>query len=267
MEAPFAKPPSMSAIIRVLLERPGSPPARIAFREGKISDAPPMRFRGSPCRALQAQSVLSGSTERIAERAEWLFEAAASDADRLVFMDCSLGEPYGRLFPRSPADAAECADWVYDSSRRLWLGEALDANGRRARAPLFAFWLLQALRVANAWPSNPNLGGHAERLPDGSPRPAAARASLDWNWRDASEPRLELFALAHAARLDPGRLDLAERLALATHPQVALALLMIPIEKYALLAGSDLALRSLLESQELAASTLGAPAPARPNRL
>lgn len=252
---------AMSHYIRLSLRPPRSPGVDTAIKEGLFHGSSPMRHEGRPCRSLQAAELLSESTRRQEAKAEFLRKTALADPEKMLFMDCSGGEAWGRLAP-----FPECADWTFDYARRRWMGQCLGSDAKSFEAPLFAFWLVQALWVA--WPRMHEAPmDRPSYLANGQKQPARARADLGWDWQSADEPRLELFSLAHRLSLSPGDDVLRSRLALLAHPALVDSFASIPTDRFALIAGSDQALLSLLSAHELAATTPQASADGRRARL
>lgn len=235
----------MSAGVRIrIFKRSGAELGRArALRSGSFSGIPPMRLRGQPCRALEAMAVLAAGAKGEQRSPDVLFKS--DDPDELFFMDCSGGEPFGSVLSRMP----ECADWIYEAESRAWKGRARGSAEQAFEAPLFAFWLLQAAICAEE-----GRHGHpedAEWNPDGGKVAQQAVANLDWRWQVPEEDRLRIF---HAALSAAGKLlgsPEGSRLAELTHPELAKIFCGIAPKAYSALAGSDLALRAIVESCEL----------------
>lgn len=222
---------------------------------GSFSGIPPMVLGGLPCRALEAEAVLSSGADGLQRSPGFLFAAAGSDPNQLLFMDCSGGAPFGSVEGSVP----ECADWIYDEDRRAWSGLARGEGGVPFEAPLFAFWLLQAAVCAAAgrhgYPEEPSWSD------EGKKRPQKAAVNLDWAWQVADENRLEMFhAAVSVARAQFGS-EQERTIGELTHPEMAQAFRKIQPSAYVTLAGSDAALLAIIESCELAKTS--SPPPAR----
>ena len=259
----WCKIPGMSHYIRLSFRRPGCAQFDTAIKEGIFHGVSPMRHQGRSCRALEASSLLSSTSARHVAQADFLLRNAQNDPDKIMFLDGSAGAVWGSLLP-----FPECADWTFDYESRRWMGSCRDRDDVSFEAPLFSFWLLQAL-----WIARPDMHSAAAAAPSyselGSKRPIRARADLLWDWLSAMEPRLDLFCLAHRLSLDPSNENLRQRMAIMSHPSLVEPFARLSAERFSSLAGSDLALSSLLTSHELFLSTDGSvPSPnGRPHRL
>jgi hypothetical protein len=238
----------MSHYIRLSFRHQAKPWVNTAFKEGLFADLPPMRHQGKACRALQALPLLSGDNDKQLSKATFIQTAAQNDPDKILFMDCACGKPWGQLSP-----FPECADWVHDYESQRWMGLCNGHDGHSFEAPLFSFWLAQAL-----WISRENMNAlplSVSYLESGEKKPINARADLLWDWQSSSEPRLELFCLAHKLSLNPADMSFRARLSELTHSSMAEAFALLPTERFSILAGSDQALTSLLLSHEIELTT------------
>lgn len=241
--------------IRLFLREGGELGRARAICSGSFSGISPMRLGGQPCRALEAMAVLAADSTGKQRSPGVLFKS--EDPDEIFFMDCSGGAPFGSVLGRMP----ECADWIYEAGSRAWKGRARGSSEQDFEAPLFAFWLLQAAICAQE-----GRHGHQEDpewTPEGRKAAQQAVANLEWHWQVPEEDRLRMFhAAVNAAGKSLGSQE-ESRLAELTHPELAKLFCGIAPQAYSALAGSDLALRAIVESCELetavGASSVGKP--------
>lgn len=214
-----------------------------------------MALLGRPCRALACSAFLAGDDAEIERKAVNMEAMWEGNPGGLAFMDASAGAPFGGVDP-----FAECADWLHDADRGRWEGWARDEDDEPFAAPLFAFWLAQALACCEKARSAPVLFGIG---PDGRKAPLPGRADLGWDWRSASEPRLELLAAAFGAREEAERGAGFELAASLSHPLLARAYARSSAQAFARLCGSGPSLSSLLDARELARVPKAPPSPLR----
>lgn len=114
------------------------------LNDQQLTGSPPIRLRGLPWRALQSSNFCLATPDSTPDHALWLLNACQHlrEAGMEPFDSSGPGaEPFGD----ASATHLDCADWIWSPAQGRWLGEARSDQGP-LRAPLFAFWLEQALR-------------------------------------------------------------------------------------------------------------------------
>lgn len=243
----------------------------LTLRDSQIAGSPPCRLRGLPWRSLQSALLVLDEPDARAQTADWLLGRARSalrDGSSPFDSAAAPKAPFGDL----ACAHLDCADWEWRPAQARWFGSVRSPDGRSAvHAPLFAFWLEQALRhnpLALSLSPDPKA-----RLPFSFPPPPAILSRLcpiplqafQIQRLRGAELDILLFAFDHISELPalprPDCLPepIADRLALAARSA--------GLDGFALLSHRDPEAAASLEALALQRAAAPSPIARPPSRL